>query len=156
LTLDQMAHFLGPNDTIAKGLKMEVSSIGIRSKDLFGLIDQIKDGLPVSSFDKIREKFMLSERALSDTIEFSKRTLTRRKMIGRLSAYESERLVRLAKLFDKVVQVFANDEVVAAKWFKAPARGLGGKTPLTMTDTELGAQEVYALLIRIEYGVFPG
>lgn len=135
---------------------MEVSSIAIKSKDLFGLIDQIKDGLPISSFDRLREKFMLSERALSDTIDISKRTLTRRKMTGRLSASESERLVRLGKLFDKATQVFGNKETNAAEWFKTPARGLGGKTPLTMADTELGAQEVYALLIRIEHGVFPG
>jgi putative toxin-antitoxin system antitoxin component (TIGR02293 family) len=135
---------------------MEVSSIAIKAKDLSGLIDQIKNGLPIRSFDRLRDKIKLSEKALSDTIDISKRTLTRRKRTGRLSTSESERLVRLGKLFDKATQVFGSDETNAAKWFKAPARGLGGKTPLAMADTELGAQEVYALLVRIEHGVFPG
>jgi putative toxin-antitoxin system antitoxin component (TIGR02293 family) len=147
---------LMPKDTTAKRFNMKVSSIAVKSKDLFGLIDQIKEGLPISSFDRLREKFMLSERALSDTIDISKRTLARRKTSGRLSASESERLVRLGKLFDKATQVFGNDEANAAKWFKAAARGLGGNTPLAMADTELGAQEVHALLTRIEHGVFPG
>lgn len=135
---------------------MEVASIAIKSNDLFGLIDQIKGGLPISAFNRLRDKIKLSEKALSDTIDISKRTLTRRKEAGRLSASESERLVRLGKLFDKATQVFGGNETHAAKWFKDPARGLGDKTPLAMADTELGAQEVYALLVRIEHGVFPG
>ena len=133
---------------------MEVASIDIKSKDLIGLIDQVKEGLPIRAFNRLREKFMLSERVLSKTMDISKRTLTRRKRTGRLSASESERLVRLGKLFDKATLVFGNDETHAAKWFKTPARGLGGKSPLDMAETELGAQEVYALLVRIEHGVF--
>lgn len=135
---------------------MQVHSIGLKSEDLFGVIEKIKEGLPMSTFDNFRKKINLSERALSDTIDISKRTLTRRKQKGRLSSSESERLVRLARLFDKATEVFGNDETVSANWFRTPARGLGGKTPLVMAETELGAQEVYALLIRIEHGIFPG
>jgi len=89
-------------------------------------------------------------------VTISKRTLTRRKQEGRLSAAESEKIVRIGKLFDKAVQVFDNNEAFAAQWFKLPVRGLGGKTRLEMADTEVGSQEVYALLIRVEHGVFPG
>lgn len=135
---------------------MQVHSIGLKSENLFGIIEKIKNGLPISAFDNFRQKINLSERALSDTIDISKRTLTRRKQKGRLSSLESERLVRLARLFDKATEVFGNDEIVSAQWFRTPARGLGGKTPLVMAETELGAQEVNALLVRIEHGVFPG
>jgi putative toxin-antitoxin system antitoxin component (TIGR02293 family) len=135
---------------------MHVHSIGIKSENLFGIIEKIKIGLPMSAFDNFRHQIDLSERALSDTMDISKRTLTRRKKDGRLSSLESERLVRLARLFDKATEVFGNDAGIAAQWFKTPARGLGGKTPLTMAGTELGAQEVNALLVRIEHGVFPG
>lgn len=91
-----------------------------------------------------------------DAISLSKRTLSRRKNEGRLSAAESERIVRIGKIFDKATQVFDQNEALAARWFKTPARGLAGKTPLEMVDTEIGAQEVYALLIHVEHGVFPG
>lgn len=133
-----------------------VSSIGVKSDNLMGFIELIKDGLPVSTFNRLKEKLDVSEKALMDTVTISKRTLTRRKHEGRLSAAESEKIVRIGKLFDKATQVFGNDESIAAKWFKTSARGLGGKTPLEMVETEIGSQEVYALLIRIEHGVFPG
>jgi uncharacterized protein (DUF2384 family) len=51
--------------------------------------------------------------------------------------------------------VFEDEETVE-NWFKTPARGLAGMPPLKYADTELGAQEVERLLIRIEHGVFPG
>ncbi|MBW2100841.1 MAG: DUF2384 domain-containing protein [Deltaproteobacteria bacterium] len=47
-------------------------------------------------------------------------------------------------------------EDIAAKWFKEPARRLGGQTPLAFAETKLGAQQIRTLLIRIEHGVFPG
>ena len=135
---------------------MNVQSIGLKSDTLFGMIEAIKSGLPISTFSHFRQKMDLSEGALSSTMNISKRTLTRRKKEGRLSAAESEKLVRLAKLFDQATRVFGSDEVLSAQWFKAPARGLGGRTPLEMAETEMGAQEVNALLVRIEHGVFPG
>lgn len=135
---------------------MLVSSIGIKSDNLMELIGLIKGGLPVSTFNRLKEKLDVSEKTLMDTVTISKRTLTRRKHEGRMSAAESEKIVRIGKLFDKAVQVFGNDEATAAEWFKRPARALGGRTPLEMMETEIGSQEVYALLVRIEHGVFPG
>lgn len=135
---------------------MQIQSIELKSNNLFGILEKIKNGLPISTFDNFRQKINLSEKALSATINISKRTLTRRKQTGRLSTSESERLVRLARLFDKATEVFGNDGTLAARWFRTQARGLGGMTPLAMAETELGAQEVYSLLVRIEHGVFPG
>jgi putative toxin-antitoxin system antitoxin component (TIGR02293 family) len=135
---------------------MLVTSIGVESDNLMGLIGLIKDGLPISTFFNLKDKLGITEKALMDTVAISKRTLTRRKQDGRLSAAESEKIIRIGKLFDKAAQVFDNGEGAAAKWFKTPARGLGGKTPIAMADTEIGAQEVHALLVRIEHGVFPG
>ncbi len=135
---------------------MLVSSIGLKSDNLMGLIGLIKNGLPVSTFNQLKEKLDVSEKTLMDTVTISKRTLTRRKHEGRLSVAESEKIVRIGRVFDKAVQVFGNDENIAARWFKKPARALGGKAPLELMDTEVGSQEVYALLVRIEHGVFPG
>ncbi|MBW2011700.1 MAG: DUF2384 domain-containing protein [Deltaproteobacteria bacterium] len=135
---------------------MQVDSINIRSDNLFEMIGMVKKGLPVDAFYRLRKKLGLSEKALAEVIHISKRTLTRRKQDGRLSSAESERVLRLARLFDKAVNVFAGREDIAAKWFKEPARGLGSQTPLAFSETELGAQQVHTLLVRIEHGVFPG
>ena len=129
------------------------TSIGIRSKNTQDIIKQIKKGLPVSSFEKLRKNLDISEKALSSTVKIAKRTLTRRKQDGRFKVDESERVFRIARLFDKAVDVL-EDHHLARKWFKEPARALNGKTPLEFADTELGAQEVEDLLGRIEYGVF--
>ena len=126
------------------------ASIGVRSNNIQDIIKQIKKGLPVSSFEKYLD---ISEKTLSSTVKIAKRTLTRRKQDGRLKSDESERVYRLARLFDKAVDVL-EDHHLARKWFKEPVRALSGKTPLEFSDTELGAQEVEDLLGRIEHGVF--
>jgi putative toxin-antitoxin system antitoxin component (TIGR02293 family) len=134
---------------------MVVGSIGVKSKNINDLILQVKRGLPISSFEKLRKKLDVSDNLLSQIVNIPKRTLNRRKQQGRLNAVESERLLRIARLYDKALDVF-EDEEAAENWFKKPARGLAGTSPLKYADTELGAQEVERLLIRIEHGVFPG
>ena len=134
---------------------MHVQSIGIKSKNIDDLIRKIQRGFPVSSFEKLRRKLDFSDNLLSQVINIPKRTLTRRKQQGRLNVVESEKLLRIARLYDKALEVF-EDEEAAEKWLKEPARGLGGVIPLEYAKTEIGAQEIEKLLIRIEHGVFPG
>ena len=134
---------------------MYVQSIGIKSKNIDDLIRKIQRGFPVSSFEKLRRKLDVSDNLLSQVINIPKRTLTRRKQQGRLNVVESEKVLRIARLYDKALEVF-EDEEAAEKWLKEPARGLGGVIPLEYAKTELGAQEIEKLLIRIEHGVFPG
>ena len=134
---------------------MHVQSIGIKSKNMDDLIRKVQRGFPVSSFEKLRRKLDVSDNLLSRVIDIPKRTLTRRKQQGRLNVVESEKVLRIARLYDKALEVF-EDEEAAEKWLKEPARGLGGVIPLEYAKTKLGAQEIEKLLIRIEHGVFPG
>ena len=134
---------------------MHVQSIDIKSKNMDDMIRKIQRGFPVSSFEKLRRKLDVSDNLLSQIIDIPKRTLTRRKQQGRLNVVESEKVLRIARLYDKALEVF-EDEEAAEKWLKEPARGLGGVIPLEYAKTELGAQEIEKLLIRIEHGVFPG
>jgi len=129
------------------------ASIGIKSQNTTDIIKQIKKGLPVSSFEKLRKNLDISEKSLSLTVRIAKRTLTRRKQDGRFTAEESERVFRIAKLYDKAMDVF-EDRNLSRKWFREPAKALGDKTPIDYADTEPGAQEVWDLLGRIEHGVF--
>jgi putative toxin-antitoxin system antitoxin component (TIGR02293 family) len=134
---------------------MHVQSIGIKSKNIDDLILKVKDGLPIGSFEKLRKRLGVSDHFLSQIVNIPKRTLTRRKQQGRLNTQESEKVLRIARLYDKALEVF-EDEQAAEKWLKKPARGLGEVIPLIYAKTELGAQEVEKLLVRIEHGVFPG
>ena len=134
---------------------MHVQSIGIKSKNIDDMIQKVKKGLPIKSFEKLGKKLGVSDNLLCQIVNIPKRTLTRRKQQGRLNAEESEKVLRIARLYDKALAVF-EDVAGTEKWLKEPARGLGGAIPLRYAQTELGAREVERLLARIEHGVFPG
>lgn len=111
--------------------------------------------MPADSFDQLRRSLNIFDSALSRIVQISKRALDRRRATGRLKTDESERILYLARVFDKAVDVLGSREK-AESWLKKPARGLGGKIPLDYADTILGANEVINLLGRIEHGIFPG
>ena len=134
---------------------MNVSSIGIQTQNIDEMIVILKQGLPADAFDKLRDRLKVSDNLLSNIVQISKRTLNRRRQDGRLKTDESERVLRVARVYDKALEVFESEEAVEG-WLKKPARGLGYKLPLEYSDTDLGAHEVVNLLGRIEYGVFPG
>ena len=117
------------------------------------LIQNIKKGLPISAFEKIQKELEVSADTLAFTVNIASRTLARRKKEGRFQPDESERILRIASLFDRATQVLHNQNRVRL-WFKSPQKGLGGKTPLEYADTEPGAREVEDLLGRLEHGVF--
>jgi putative toxin-antitoxin system antitoxin component (TIGR02293 family) len=83
----------------------------------------------------------------------SRSTLQRRKIAGRLSPDESDKVMRLSRLLEHATNVFGDIERARA-WLKFPQRGLGGAIPLDYAETEVGAREVDNLLGRIEYSVY--
>ena len=95
----------------------------------------------------------LSQAELAVTLGIPERTLARRKKAGTLSAEESAKLVRLARVAHRAVNVFEAQDI-AIGWLKQPNRALGGAVPLTLLDTDLGAESVMDVLGRIEHGVF--
>ena len=95
-------------------------------------------------------------RALTDLAEalaIPERTLARRKREGQLSPEESAKLVRLARTVERAEEVF-EDAAAALAWLRQDNAALGGVTPLSLLDTDLGADAVLDTLGRIEHGVF--
>ena len=80
-------------------------------------------------------------------------TLQRRKASGRLEPDESDRLLRLARVYGKAIELFEGDNPAALQWLHAPLTALGGASPLAMSRTEPGSQEVERLITRLEHGV---
>lgn len=117
------------------------------------VIKIIENGLPVSTFTKIRSDLGLPDKDLAQIIRVPKSTLAARKKRGRFSFEESERLYRIQRLFTKALAVFGDIESTR-KWLKENAYGLGDVSPLEFARTEVGAREVENLLSRIEHGVF--
>jgi len=132
---------------------MHGASIGLQPQSSAKLIARIKEGLSVKAFDRLRKNLDISEKALAKTLNIAISTLARRKNSGRMTFTESERIYRIARLYDRATEVFG-DKKMGRKWLKEPAWALGDVPPLEFAETELGAQEVDDLLGRIEHGVF--
>ena len=60
------------------------------------------------------------------------------------------RLVRLRAKAEDVLGTRGK----ATLWLESPNRALGGATPLSLLDTDIGTQAAEDALTRIEYGVF--
>jgi putative toxin-antitoxin system antitoxin component (TIGR02293 family) len=132
---------------------LSVRESDLSFRDTARAISQIKSGLPVKVFFILKDQINISAEELARVVGIAPRTLLRRKQEGRLQKHESERVVRLQRLFEKALEVF-EDPAAVQSWFVSPQLALGEKTPLDYADTELGAREVENLLSRIEHGVF--
>ncbi len=118
------------------------------------LAQLVREGLPATSLSFLAQKLDLGSTTLSRKLGIPLRTLTRRLSKGsRLTAAESDRTVRLARVFANAVEMMG-DENKAAEWLQSPNRALGGKRPLDQLDTDVGARAVEDILGRIAYGVY--
>jgi putative toxin-antitoxin system antitoxin component (TIGR02293 family) len=95
----------------------------------------------------------MSQAELSAALGISERTLARRKREGKLNSEESAKLVRLARVVERAEKVF-EDFDAAIDWLKSANASLAGATPLSLLDTDIGAESVMDTLGRIEHGVF--
>jgi len=118
------------------------------------LAEVVRRGLPAGSLVVLGEKLEMNHAALSSKLAIPQRTLTRRlSQHSRLTAAESDRAVRLARVYATAVEMIG-DADKAAQWLRTPNRALGGAVPIDQLDTDLGAKEVENILGRIAYGVY--
>ncbi len=117
------------------------------------IIDKARAGLPYATLEAIATRFEIPQEILVRVLHLPPRTLARRKKSRRLSADESDRLLRLARVVARAEDVFGSQERAGA-WLRGTVRALGGVRPLDLLDTDLGAQQVERILGRIEHGVY--
>jgi len=117
------------------------------------IVSTVREGLPTERFDVLREMLDVSSGMLAEVVGITPSTLSRRRKRGTFDKDESERILRVARLVARAVDVLDGLEH-ARKWLTEPARGLGGERPLAFADTEPGAREVERLLIRLDHGVY--
>jgi putative toxin-antitoxin system antitoxin component (TIGR02293 family) len=116
-------------------------------------VSAIRRGIPSSAVDALTAFLLVSQTEFSDALDIPVRTLVRRKGEGLLNSEESAKLVRVARVIQRAEEVFDNP-VSARDWLKSANTSLGGVTPMSLLDTEIGAEAVIDTLGRIEHGVF--
>jgi putative toxin-antitoxin system antitoxin component (TIGR02293 family) len=140
---DVIAEVLGGRSVLRKDVK--------KAEDLTEIV---RKGLPAIAIKKLAARLEIGSTALSDKLGIPRRTLTRR--LGhrsRLTASESDRAVRLARLYAIAVETFG-DPKKAVGWLRTPNRVFGGERPIDKLDTDIGARAVEDVLGRIAYGVY--
>ncbi len=117
------------------------------------LLPIIRSGLPHAALESLLDILDISREQAAASMALPKRTLARRKLQARLTAGESDRVYRFARLTALAVNVLGTREK-AARWLQKPNRALGNEIPLHLLDTDLGARQVETILGRIEHGVY--
>ncbi|MBV9742751.1 MAG: DUF2384 domain-containing protein [Acidobacteriia bacterium] len=114
----------------------------------------IRLGLPAVSVNALAQKLHLGNSVLGQKLGIPQRTLTRRlSHASRLTPAESDRTVRMARVYASAVETIGDQEKAIA-WLGTPNRALGGDRPLDVLDTDTGARMVEDILGRIAYGVY--
>jgi putative toxin-antitoxin system antitoxin component (TIGR02293 family) len=143
MSLTAIAELLG-------GTKILKKDIG-NAADLVGLI---REGLPAEILPALADGLSMDRKAVAQAVGITERTLSRRLSKGsRLSAIESDRTVRLARILALTTETLG-DMGKASQWLKTPNRALDGQTPFNLLDTDAGVQSVETILGRIAYGVY--
>lgn len=124
-----------------------------RPSGLMDWIGIVRRGLPSASVDAVVRLTRITQAELAQALAIPERTLARRKREGALSPEESAKLVRLARVVERADQVFEG-AVPALGWLRSPNAALDGATPMSLLDTDMGAETVLDTLGRIEHGVF--
>jgi putative toxin-antitoxin system antitoxin component (TIGR02293 family) len=114
---------------------------------------EVERGLPIS---KLEEFSAYSGFALKDLLEvvIPARTLKHRRQRNEpLSMDESDRLARVARLYELGVKVFGNPDK-ARRWLTKPKQRFEERSPLAMMRTNLGGNAVEEMLYQIDEGMF--
>lgn len=115
-------------------------------------ITRIGTGFEVVWLPAVKSAFGLTLTAVAALANVSSSTLERRmKNKTLLDSVASERIDRLAQVAVLAEDVF-EDEVTASNWMSSPNDALGGDTPFSLCETELGARQVRRILHAIEWG----
>jgi len=136
------------------GADSYITGLGLKSSDIIELQDEIEHGFPFAVLRRIQHHYSFSFAELAQALRVSTRTLERRKEAGRLDPLESDRALRLSRVYAKAVELYEGNNGAALAWLKRKNRALGGMPPVDLISTETGALQVEHLIGRLEYGVY--
>ncbi len=130
------------------------SSLGFSEISTDQLIHAVQRGFSFKSLETFSAATGFPPVEVASLVGIPERTFARRKASGRLSAGESERLLRISSVFEMAVALFEGNVDETLEWLMQPKKALGEKIPLDYSRSELGAREVENLIGRLEHGVF--
>ena len=113
----------------------------------------IEAGLPVSALSELVELTGLSWSAVYEIVLPARTLKHRRAKKQTLTRDESDKLARVARVFDHAMRTFG-DLQKARLWMSRPKERFEGRLPVQMLTTDAGSLLVEEMLGQIEYGFF--
>jgi putative toxin-antitoxin system antitoxin component (TIGR02293 family) len=113
----------------------------------------IERGLPLSTLDEFSAYSGIAIKDLLEVVIPARTLKHRRQRNEPLNPDESDRLARLAKMYELAVKVYGNADD-GRGWLMHPKDRFQGRPPLAMLKTEAGERAVEEFLYQIDEGVF--
>lgn len=136
-------------------LRSYVVLLGIDYFDIQSLIRAIQEGFEWKTFTRFVDNTGLPVEEVAAVIGIPRRTMMRRKSEGRLHSDESDRLLRMARVFGSALDLFGGNRDAATEWLTENNYALGDVPPIYYARTEIGAAEVDTLVAQIQHGIAP-
>lgn len=112
----------------------------------------VEEGLPMEAVRELQlELKRLGVSRPSEYVEAIVSRATRRRR-DRLKPEEGERLLRVARVIARAVEVWGDEEAAAA-FLTAPHPLLSGASPIDRARSEIGARQVEQILINLDLGL---
>jgi putative toxin-antitoxin system antitoxin component (TIGR02293 family) len=131
----------------------QAASVSVQSPGLQFDWQAIERGVPLSALEGFAEYSGIGLKELLEVVIPPRTLKHRRERKEPLSLDESDRLGRVARLYDLAVKVFGNPEK-ARGWLSKRKVRFDERTPLAMMRTETGGRQVEEWLIQIDEGMF--
>jgi putative toxin-antitoxin system antitoxin component (TIGR02293 family) len=114
---------------------------------------EIECGLPLSTLEEFSAYSGIAVKELLEVVIPARTLKHRRQRNEPLNLDESDRLARVARMYELAVKVFGDPEK-AKRWLTKPKMRFEERTPLSMMRTGLGGQGVEEMLYQIDEGMF--
>ena len=119
----------------------------------FNIVQLTRQGLPKRVLLSLAKKISITIQELANIMHISERTLQRYNDEEIVKTEYAEKAISLARLYVRGDEVFGSMDSFKT-WMKTPALVFNGEPPLSMLDTSIGFDMVFAELGRIEHGIF--
>ncbi len=113
----------------------------------------LRAGLQFGMATQLAKHTGIALNRIFEAVNLSPRTMERRRLQKRMTTDESQKITRFARIVALGDEVFA-DSTVTSQWLQRANRALNGIAPIDLLDTDAGAREVEAVLLRLEHGVY--
>jgi len=132
----------------------EAATIALEPSPAFTLgWREIERGVPISLLEEFSAYSGFAMKDLLEVVIPARTLKHRRQRQEPLNLDESDRLARVARIYELAVKVYG-DRVDARKWLGGQKQRFDGKTALSMLRSEAGEHAVQEFLIQIDEGMF--